>query len=1349
MMFAKQRSFFSALLAAALTFALSFSGAIFDSPIGSAQSASAITPCPTGWTFITANGPYKNYCYNQITTAGAETFTVPQGVVAVDVVAVGGGGGGGGAAYDGCCGNDAWGGAGGAGGSLTGTMPVTGGQVVGFYPGGKGATGGQNSTVNAAGGVSTFSAAYNGGNGKGGPGGLSGAGGAGGAATLITLDSDIKAVIAGGGGGGGAGYCQAWGTGATAHVAYAGNTAGETATASGGGWQGNGGGGGAGAVAGAAGGLSGNVGYCGYVSTRRGLGGAAGSNSSTFGTPTTHGSSVEGYINAYFSPLPVAEVTLVAESTPPVANSWTYRVEFAPDVTGLDNSDFTMLENGVAATGWTFSGLAGGPSIWTVAASKTGLANGTNISLRVDHSGVQTVVLSLVGTGTAQAANFAVDTLPPTASSVTITPDLAVNKKVHVDILFSEPIYAVDATQILIGSSGVWTKSGATLSGSTYSFDVTYATLVNADLTVAVGNTTATDMAGNVQTVGRTFFEQVDLVEPAAVYADTAPRLASASTTKALSLSFTRPVWGLTTSDFSWPATNGASCSTTSISPTSGPATNYTVNITCTGSGTSTLRLAASAVKDFAAVAGPAVALDLPIIRDTTAPTISAISSKVVGSRVDYTVTFSEELSQFPASAISTAGATTASGTGTWTATTPVRVGATNQWTFSVSNADAVNGVYKPSFTVGGNVKDISGNSLTVDPTIANATIVRLPTFATGTLATPSSNATALAPNFELSLYGGKMHGIKITNLDWSTSGTTKDAFSASLSSGNMGGSVTTNTSNGTIEILAPNATEVQWETAIRSIQFDAGSNSGARRFEFHLRPISGYMYGSEHYLVLSSATSLLPAAITAAADSTYAGLRGYLATIASAEENTWSLTIGTAAWISGSDAAVEGSWVHTAGPEEGQTMSPTYWDNSPQQPDNAAEDCLIIYASAGYDGWHDVMCNLSQYYITEFGGMAGDPSVPSMKTTVSTTIDAIGPDVTTVRSTTANGTYIVGETISLQATLDEATVVAGGTPRIKLNTSPTPRYATYTSGSGTTTLNFSYTIQAGDTSGDLNYFDTASLELNGATLKDAAGNNANITLDATNASSSLAAASAIVIDADLFIAPTFSLGTLPGIGPNPTAIAPNFNLTTRGAQPFGVLITNNSFDAAASVLDAFVLNPVPAGVTVVANGSGEIELYGTTLTEAQWEAAIRAIQFDAGSSGATPNLTFHLRPYQAYDYETGHAYLQVADSSKSAAGAKAAAAAFSLAGFPGYLATPTSANETAVLVSSGMTRNGTTIHVALEKQAYGSSLVKTIAPGSSTTNINYTNWNTGEPNLAGDMAVHIYGDGKWNDYNG
>ncbi len=76
------------------------------------------------------------------------------------------------------------------------------------------------------------------------------------------------------------------------------------------------------------------------------------------------------------------------------------------------------------------------------------------------------------------------------------------------------------------------------------------------------------------------------------------------------------------------------------------------------------------------------------------------------------------------------------------------------------------------------------------------------------------------------------------------------------------------------------------------------------------------------------------------------------------------------------------------------------------------------------------------------------------------------------------------------------------GTPQITLETGATDRVVDYTSGTGTTTLTFSYTVQAGDTNADLDYVATTSLALNGGTIADVATNNATLTLvsnDVTN----------------------------------------------------------------------------------------------------------------------------------------------------------------------------------------------------------------------------------------------------------
>ena len=131
----------------------------------------------------------------------------------------------------------------------------------------------------------------------------------------------------------------------------------------------------------------------------------------------------------------------------------------------------------------------------------------------------------------------------------------------------------------------------------------------------------------------------------------------------------------------------------------------------------------------------------------------------------------------------------------------------------------------------------------------------------------------------------------------------------------------------------------------------------------------------------------------------------------------------------------------------------------------------------------------------------------------------SLGPAVTGVTSSTANGTYKVGDTVSLQANFSQAVNVAG-TPQLTLETGSTDRTINYVSGSGTSSLTFNYTVQAGDTTADLDYISTAALTLNGGTIKDASNNNATLTLASPGAANSLGANKAIVIDG---VVPTVS----------------------------------------------------------------------------------------------------------------------------------------------------------------------------------------------------------------------------------
>ena len=102
---------------------------------------------------------------------------------------------------------------------------------------------------------------------------------------------------------------------------------------------------------------------------------------------------------------------------------------------------------------------------------------------------------------------------------------------------------------------------------------------------------------------------------------------------------------------------------------------------------------------------------------------------------------------------------------------------------------------------------------------------------------------------------------------------------------------------------------------------------------------------------------------------------------------------------------------------------------------------------------------------------------------------------------------------IPVQVTFSEAVTVTG-TPQLTLSTgSPATTAVNYSSGSGTSTLTFNYTVAAGNTAADLDYASTGALALAGGTIKDAATNNATLTLAAPGAAGSLGNAKNLVID--------------------------------------------------------------------------------------------------------------------------------------------------------------------------------------------------------------------------------------------
>jgi len=119
--------------------------------------------------------------------------------------------------------------------------------------------------------------------------------------------------------------------------------------------------------------------------------------------------------------------------------------------------------------------------------------------------------------------------------------------------------------------------------------------------------------------------------------------------------------------------------------------------------------------------------------------------------------------------------------------------------------------------------------------------------------------------------------------------------------------------------------------------------------------------------------------------------------------------------------------------------------------------------------------------------------------------VDTTAPTITSVTSTTANGSYAVGGAINVTVTFSEAVTLAGGNLVITLETGTSDRTVSITSISSATTASGTYTVQAGDASADLT---VSSLALSAGTLSDVAGNNLSDFTPGTN----LAAGSAIVV---------------------------------------------------------------------------------------------------------------------------------------------------------------------------------------------------------------------------------------------
>ncbi|MEN5207811.1 fibronectin type III domain-containing protein [Stenotrophomonas terrae] len=240
------------------------------------------------------------------------------------------------------------------------------------------------------------------------------------------------------------------------------------------------------------------------------------------------------------------------------------------------------------------------------------------------------------------------------------------------------------------------------------------------------------------------------------------------------------------------------------------------------------------------------------------------------------------------------------------------------------------------------------------------------------------------------------------------------------------------------------------------------------------------------------------------------------------------------------------------------------------------------------------------------------------------TAADTTAPTVTNVTSSTANGSYKIGDVVSVQVNFSDAVTVTG-TPQLILETGAIDRVINYASGSGTSTLTFSYTVQAGDSTPDLDYVASNSLSLNGGSIKDAAVNNAVLILPSPATAGSLGANKNLVIDG---VAPSVTGITISG---SPASTDSSIAFTVAFSEPVsGVSMDDFTLTATGTASGSIAVVSASSGtmydVTVASiSGNGTLKLdlkASTNIADPVGNTGVAAF-----TSGAAHTVAFATAP--------------------------------------------------------------------------------------------------------------------------
>ncbi|WP_460130492.1 Ig-like domain-containing protein [Pseudomonas sp. H1_D05] len=516
---------------------------------------------------------------------------------------------------------------------------------------------------------------------------------------------------------------------------------------------------------------------------------------------------------------PTATIVM-ADTALKIGDTSLVTITFSEAVSGFTNADLTIA-NGTL----TNVSSADGGITWTATFTPSSSINDATNLITLDNTGIADLAGN-AGSGTTDSANYAIDTVRPTATIVVADTNLAAGETSVVTITFSEAVSGFTAADLTVANgtlSGLSSSDG----GITWTATLTPTTSVT-DTTnlITLDNTGVNDLSGNAGT-GSTNSNNyaIDTARPTAtiVVADNALKIGE---TSLVTITFSEAVSGFTNADLS--IANGT---LSAVSSADGGIT-WTATFTPTSSitdATNLITLNNSGVADLSGNAGTGTTDSNNYAIDTVRPTATVVFAQntlKIGDTSLVTITFSEAVSGFTNADLTIANGTltavsSADGGITWTAT----------FTPSANITDATNlvtldntGVADLAGNAGSGTTD--SNNYSIDTQRPTATIViadpalsagetSLVTITFSEAISGFTNADLAVPNGTLTAVSSADGGITWTATFTPTVGVNDTSNIITLANtgiadlaGNAG-TGTTNSGNFTINTVAPTATIV------------------------------------------------------------------------------------------------------------------------------------------------------------------------------------------------------------------------------------------------------------------------------------------------------------------------------------------------------------------------------------------------------------------------------------------------------------------------------------------------------------------------------------------------------------